>query len=493
MNRLEPTVYELSTPGRPSHRFPDLDVPTADLPEEMLRDHLELPELSEMEVMRHFVRLSQLNFGIDTAFYPLGSCTMKYNPKVNEDAARLPGFAHTHPLQDTQVLQGNLVLMYTLQDWLAEIGGFAGVSLQPAAGAQGELSGILIIRAYHRDQGTTKRTKILVPDSAHGTNPATITMSGLRVVELPSDKRGNVDLEALRAECDDTLAALMLTNPNTLGLFEEHVEEVIGLIHECGGLVYGDGANMNALLGVIRPGDLGFDVLHYNLHKTFSTPHGGGGPGSGPVGVSEALVDYLPGPIVEVVEAGDDEQPPLYGLVMPDKTIGRVKAFHGHFGMHLRAFAYIRSHGKSGMRDIADHAVLNANYLLAGLRDTYHVPFDRTCMHEFVVEGRFEKAPEIHALDISKRLMDWGIHPPTHYFPLIVPEALMIEPTETETKVTLDAFIEAMKSIAQEAVDDPERLQTAPHSTVFGRLDEVQAAKALVLCCRPAELTPSGT
>ena len=488
MNRLEPNIYELSTPGRASHRFPDLDVPVAELPKEMLREKLELPELSEPEVVRHFVRLSQLNYGIDTAFYPLGSCTMKYNPKVNEDAARLPGFAHTHPLQDTRVLQGNLALMYTLQEWLAEIGGFAGISLQPAAGAHGELTGILIIRAYHQDRGEPHRNKILVPDSAHGTNPATTTMSGLRVVELPSDKRGNVDLNALREECDDTVAGLMLTNPNTLGLFEEHVEEVIELVHDSGGLVYGDGANMNALLGVIRPGDLGFDVLHYNLHKTFSTPHGGGGPGSGPVGVSEALADYLPGPIVDAVEPGDDHLPPLYGLVMPKKTIGRVKAFHGHFGMHLRAFAYIRSNGKSGLRAIADHAVLNANYLLAALRNTYHVPFDRTCMHEFVVEGRFEQAPDVHALDVSKRLMDWGFHPPTNYFPLIVPEALMIEPTETETKATLDAFIEAMNSIAQEAADDPEKLKTAPHTTTFGRLDEVQAAKELVLCCRPAEL-----
>ena len=488
MNKLEPNIYELSTAGRPGHRFPDLDVPTAELPAGLLRDQLELPELSELEVVRHFVRLSQLNYSIDTAFYPLGSCTMKYNPTVNEDAARLPGFAHTHPLQDTRVLQGNLALMFTLQEWLAEIGGFAAISLQPAAGAHGELTGILMIRTYHLDRGDTKRDKILVPDSAHGTNPATTTMSGLRVVELPSDARGNVDLEALRAECDDTVAGLMLTNPNTLGLFEEHVEEVIQLVHDCGGLVYGDGANMNALLGVIRPGDLGFDVLHYNLHKTFSTPHGGGGPGSGPVGVTEALADYLPGPIVGIVEVGDDDMPPLYGLVMPEKTIGRVKAFHGHFGMHLRAFAYIRSNGKSGMRAIADHAVLNANYLLAGLRDTYHVPFDRTCMHEFVIEAQFENAPEIHALDVSKRLMDWGFHPPTNYFPLIVHEALMIEPTETETKATLDGFIEAMKSIAQEAEDDPERLQTAPHTTRLGRLDEVQAAKDLVLCCRPVEL-----
>jgi glycine dehydrogenase subunit 2 len=489
MNTPEPNIYELSTADRPSHRFPDLDVPAAELPSGMLRDQLELPELSELEVVRHFVRLSQLNYGIDTSFYPLGSCTMKYNPKVNEDAARLPGFAHTHPLQDTRVLQGNLALMFTLQEWLAEIGGFSGISLQPAAGAHGELTGILIIRAYHQDRGDTDRNKILVPDSAHGTNPATTTMSGLRVVELPSDARGNVDLDTLRAECDDTVAGLMLTNPNTLGLFEEHVEEVIKLVHDCGGLVYGDGANMNALLGVIRPGDLGFDVLHYNLHKTFSTPHGGGGPGSGPVGVSEALADYLPGPIVEIVEAGDDDLPPLYGLVMPEKTIGRVKAFHGHFGMHLRAFTYIRSNGKSGMRAIADHAVLNANYLLDGLRGTYHVPFDRPCMHEFVVEGRFKNAPDVHALDVSKRLMDFGFHPPTNYFPLIVHEALMIEPTETETKATLDAFVEAMKSIAQEAEDNPEQLQTAPHTTAFGRLDEVQAAKELVLCCRPTELT----
>jgi len=488
MNTLEPNVYELSTAGRPGHRFPDLDVPVAELPTGMLRDQLELPELSEQEVVRHFVRLSHLNYGIDTSFYPLGSCTMKYNPKVNEDAARLPGFAHTHPLQDTRVLQGNLALMFTLQEWLAEISGLAGISLQPAAGAHGELTGILMIRAYHQDRGDTDRNKILVPDSAHGTNPATTTMSGLRVVELPSDARGNVDLEALRAECDDTVAGLMLTNPNTLGLFEEHVEEVIELVHDCGGLVYGDGANMNALLGVIRPGDLGFDVLHYNLHKTFSTPHGGGGPGSGPVGVTESLVDYLPGPIVGIVEAGDDDLPPLYGLVMPEKTIGRVKAFHGHFGMHIRAFAYIRSNGKSGMRDIADHAILNANYLLAGLRDTYRVPFDRTCMHEFVIEGKFENAPQIHAFDICKRLMDWGFHPPTYYFPLIVREALMIEPTETETKATMDAFIEAMKSIAQEAEDDPEKLLTAPHTTPFGRLDEILAAKQLVLCCRPAEL-----
>jgi glycine dehydrogenase subunit 2 len=416
---------------------------------------------------------------------------MKYNPKINEDIARLPGFAFTHPLQDPNTLQGNLALMYTLQEWLAEIGGFEAVSLQPAAGAQGELTGILIIRAYHRDRGDAQRVKILVPDSAHGTNPASTTMSGLRVVELPSDARGNVDLAALEAECDDSVAGLMLTNPNTLGLFEEHVLQVVERIHGCGGLVYGDGANMNALLGVVRPGDLGFDILHYNLHKTFSTPHGGGGPGSGPVGVSERLVDYLPGPIVGIADPGDDELPPLYELVMPDRSIGRVKAFHGHFGMHVRAFTYIRSNGREGLRAIADHAVLNANYLLAKVRDTYHVPFDRSCMHEFVAEGRFADVPEVHALDIAKRLMDYGFHPPTNYFPLIVHEALMIEPTETESKTTLDAFIEAMMRIAGEAREEPGVLTSAPHNTPFGRLDEVQAAKQLVLCCRPPELEPA--
>jgi len=484
----EPLIYEISTPGRPGVTLPEPDVPAVDLPKQFARRELPLPELSELEAVRHFVRLSQLNHGVDTGFYPLGSCTMKYNPKVNEDAARLPGFAFTHPLQDPQTVQGNLALMYQLQEWLQEIGGFAGVSLQPAAGAHGELTGILIIRAYHRDRGDMQRDKILVPDSAHGTNPASTTMSGLRVVELPSDARGNVDLEALRKECDDTVAGLMLTNPNTLGLFEEHVEQVVELVHGCGGLVYGDGANMNALLGVVRPGDLGFDVLHYNLHKTFSTPHGGGGPGSGPVGVRQQLVDFLPGPVVSVVEEETEEDPPLYGLTMPAKSIQRVKAFQGHFGMHVRAYTYIRMQGKAGIRAIADHSVLNANYLRVGLRDTYPVPHDRICMHEFVAEGRLEGAPGVRALDIAKRLMDYGIHPPTNYFPLIVHEALMIEPTETESKGSLDCFIEAMQRIAQEARDDPELLKTAPHKTPFGRLDEVQAARQLVLCCRPVEL-----
>jgi glycine dehydrogenase subunit 2 len=484
----EPIIYDLSSPGRTAASLPDSDVELSKLPEGFVREDLPLPELSELDVVRHFVRLSQLNHAIDTGFYPLGSCTMKYNPKVNEDAARLPGFAFGHPLQDQELSQGNLILMFQLQEWLKEIGGFAGVSLQPAAGAHGELTGLLIIQAYHQDRGDTKRNKILVPDSAHGTNPASTTMAGLEVIELPSDPRGNIDLEKLRQVCDDTVAGVMLTNPNTLGLFEEHVLEVSKQVHGCGGLMYGDGANMNALLGVVRPGDLGIDVLHYNLHKTFSTPHGGGGPGSGPVGVGQQLVDFLPGPVVDIIDPGDEEMPPLFGLVGPKKSIGRVKAFHGHFGIFVRAYTYMRMLGKSGLRDVADHAVLNANYLRVKLRDTYHVPFDRVCMHEFVAEGRWADVPDIHALDISKRLMDYGFHPPTNYFPLIVHEALMIEPTETESIETLDAFVNAMINIAEEAHSDPDTLKNAPHKTPFGRMDEVKAAKELVLCCRPVEI-----
>jgi len=481
----EPLLCDLSVPGRVGIRYPAPDVPLADLPDGLMRQNLPLPEVYEVDVVRHFTRLSQLNHSIDTGFYPLGSCTMKYNPKINEEVARLPGFAYAHPLQPIETVQGSLALMFDLQEWLKEMGGFAGMTLQPAAGAQGELTGILIIRAYFESRGETQRVKILVPDSAHGTNPATSAMSGMRVVELKSDARGNVDLEALQAECDDTLAGLMLTNPNTLGLFDENVEEVIRLVHQAGGLVYGDGANMNALLGIVRPGDLGFDVLHYNLHKTFSTPHGGGGPGSGPVGVAAHLVDFLPAPVVAILEEADDENdlPPLYGLVTPLKSIGRVKAFHGHFGMAVRAYTYMRVHGKEGLRKVSEYAVLNANYLLARLRDHYHVPYDRACMHEFVAEGRWLEAPDIHALDISKRLMDFGFHPPTNYFPLIVHEALMIEPTETESKQVLDAFAEAMIKIASEAHHQPELLKNAPHITPVGRLDEVKAAKELVLCC----------
>ena len=478
----EPLLCELSVPGRYGIRFPEPDVPLAKMPA-LLRDDLPLPELSEVDIVRHFTRLSKYNYCIDQGMYPLGSCTMKYNPKINEETARLPGFAATHPLQPIETVQGNLLLMYELQEWLKEIGGFAGMTLQPAAGAQGELTGVLIIRAYHESRGDGKRTKILIPDSAHGTNPATSAMSGMEVVQLSSDPRGNVDLAALRAQADDTLAGLMLTNPNTLGLFDENVLEVIRLVHAAGGLVYGDGANMNALLGIVRPGDLGIDVMHFNLHKTFSTPHGGGGPGSGPVGVAAHLVDFLPEPVVGILEPGNDETPPLYGYVTPPHSIGRVKSFHGQFGMFVRAYTYIRMHGAEGLHKVSEYAVLNANYLMALLRKAYHLPYDRVCMHEFVLEGNWPEVPDVHALDIAKRMMDYELHPPTNYFPLIVHEALMIEPTETESKQTLDAFAEILKKIAEEAHTQPELLKTAPHITPVGRLDEVKAAKDLVLCC----------
>jgi len=494
----EPLIFEISSPGRKAVFLPELDVPEAELPQELLREDLPLPEVSEADLMRHYVHLSQLNHAVDTGFYPLGSCTMKYNPKVNEEAAKLPGFTRTHPYQDHRTVQGNLRLMYELQEYLKEIGGFAAVSLQPAAGAHGEFTGILMMRAYHEERGDTKRTKVLIPDSAHGTNPASSAMSGYQVVEIKSDQRGNVDLEELRAHCDDTVVGLMLTNPNTLGLFEENVLEVCEIVHECGGLMYGDGANMNALLGIARPGDLGFDVLHYNLHKTFSTPHGGGGPGSGPVGASERLAKYLPGPIVVKVEGETSNvkretsnvkrnisnlQP--YHLKMPEASIGRVKAFYGNFGVFIKAYTYIRMLGGEGLRQVSEDAVLAANYLLARLRKVYPLPYDRTCMHEFVLSGPLPQAPDVHTLDIAKRLMDYGFHPPTVYFPLIVPEALMIEPTETESKETLDAFAEAMLNIAEEAEENPDLLHQAPYTTPVTRLDEVRAARHPVLRWKP--------
>ncbi|MFQ6099945.1 MAG: aminomethyl-transferring glycine dehydrogenase subunit GcvPB [Anaerolineae bacterium] len=492
----EPIIYEISRPGRCAAALPDPDVPPADLPEGLVRDDLPLPEMSEPDLVRHYTHLSQMNYGVDTGFYPLGSCTMKYNPKINEETARLPGFAHLHPYQDEETVQGALFLMYQLQEFLKEIGGFAAVSLQPAAGAHGELTGVLIMRAYHLDRGDEQRDVILVPDSAHGTNPASTTMSGLHVVEVPSDARGNVDLTVLKKACEehgDRLAGMMLTNPNTLGLFDEHIEKIVELVHGCGGLLFGDGANMNALLGTCRPGDLGFDVMMFNLHKTFSTPHGGGGPGGGAVAVAEHLVDFLPNPIVavdpercpELVEGQSDGEVAFYTFVDPPKSIGRVKAFYGHFGVMVRAYTYIRMLGPDGLRRVAEYAVLNANYLMSRIRDAYKVPYDRTCMHEFVCEGRFPDAPHVHALDISKRLMDYGFHPPTNYFPLIVHEALMIEPTETESLETLDAFIAALLRIAEEARTDSDQLHKAPHTAPMHRLDEVRAAKQLILRWKP--------
>jgi glycine dehydrogenase subunit 2 len=480
-NQPEPLIYELSSPGREGVKPPKLDVPPSELPAELIRDDLPLPEVSEIDVVRHFLHLSQLNYAIDKGMYPLGSCTMKYNPKVNEVAARLPGFVGLHPYQRKELVQGALYLMYHLQEHLKKISGFPGMTLQPAAGAQGELTGVLIMRKYHIDRGETQRDTILVPDSAHGTNPASTSMSGLRVVELPSDERGNVDLEALEAQICDRVVGLMITNPNTLGLFEENIEQVIERVHSCGGLVYGDGANMNALMGVMRPADVGIDVMHFNLHKTFSTPHGGGGPGSGPVGVVEELIDYLPSPIVVKDEERSDEDYPFFSFYEPPKSIGPVKAFWGHFGMHVRAYTYMRMLGEVGMREAAEHAVLNANYLRARIKDVYPVPFNRICKHEFVAEGHFEDAPDVHALDIAKRLIDYGVHPPTYYFPLIVDEALMIEPTETESKQSVDQYAGALLNIAQEARENPQLLHEAPHRSPVRRLDEVKAARHPIL------------
>jgi glycine dehydrogenase subunit 2 len=476
----EPLIFEVSSPGRTAYTLPDLDVPQSPPPEGYVRDDLNLPEVSELEFVRHYTRLSQKNYAIDTVFYPLGSCTMKYNPKVNEKAASIEGLTQVHPLQPEGTAQGSLELMYKLQEALKEIAGFAGVSLQPAAGAHGEFAGVLIMRAYHESRGEGRRTKVLIPDSAHGTNPASSAMSGFSVVEIPSDERGNVDLEALRSECDDTVVGLMLTNPNTLGLFEEHVLEVVETIHNCGGLIYGDGANLNALMGIARPGDLGFDVMHFNLHKTFSTPHGGGGPGSGPVGVSERLAPFLPGPIAAKAECPEGEGD-YYKLVMPAKSIGRLKAFHGNYGMFVRAYTYIRMLGPDGLRAAAQNAVLSANYLKAKVAPHFPIAVERTCMHEFVAHGDVE-GTNVRALDVAKRLLDYGFHSPTNYFPLIVHDALMIEPTETESKETLDAFAEALARIAEEARSDPELLHNAPHSTPVSRLDEVTAARKPVLC-----------
>ncbi|HEX2914281.1 MAG TPA: aminomethyl-transferring glycine dehydrogenase subunit GcvPB [Chloroflexia bacterium] len=474
---LEPLIYEISRPGRKAYSLPALDVPEAELPQDAVRDpeQLGLPEVSELDVVRHFTHLSRFNHAIDVGFYPLGSCTMKYNPKLNEDVARLPGFTDIHPLQPEETVQGALQLQYELQKALANISGFDAVTLQPAAGAQGELVGVLTIRAYHQARGDKQRTKILVPDAAHGTNPATAAMCGFQVVTIKSDKRGNVDLEHLRQMAGPDTAGLMLTNPNTLGLFDENLLEVTEIVHKAGGLMYGDGANFNAILGVVRPGDVGFDVMHINLHKTFSTPHGGGGPGSGPVCVKEHLAPYLPTPVVDKEEK--DGQTRYFFRELPE-TVGKVRSFWGNFGMHVRAYTYIRVHGAEGLRAVSENAVLNANYLMNRLRGTYEVAYDRTCMHEFVLTGKPQKQKYgVKTLDIAKRLLDFGYHSPTIYFPLIVEEAIMIEPTETESKTTLDQFAETMLQIAREAEEQPELVKNAPYTTPVVRLDETTAAR----------------
>ena len=477
---LPELLWEISSQGRskphlPRHSAGDGAGPPVDL----LRDSApNLPEVSELEVVRHFTRLSQANFAIDTHFYPLGSCTMKYNPKVNERAASASGFIRQHPLEPEELSQGSLELMWRLQDLLERISGFRRVSLQPAAGAQGELSGVLMIRRYHADRGDSGRTKMLIPDSAHGTNPASVAMAGFDAVQIPSDDDGNADLEAVKAACGGDVAGIMITNPNTLGLFEAHIREIIDVVHECGGLVYGDGANLNAILGVLRPADLDIDVMHFNLHKTFSTPHGGGGPGAGPVGAGPRLADYLPGPIVV---SGENDG--AYRFEMPTESIGRVKSFHGNFGVLVRAFTYILMHGGEGLRAIAENAVLNANYLKARLAENLPTAYRRSCMHEFVTSG---KIGEVETMDVAKRLLDYGYHAPTVYFPLIVKDALMIEPTEGETRETLDGFADALIAIVAEAGEDPDLLHEAPHALPIRRLDEVKAARELVLCYRPS-------
>ncbi len=481
----EPLLFERGAPGRSGHALPELDVPPVDpaavLSSEAVRKDLPgLPELSEVEVVRHFTRLSTWNAAVDLGPYPLGSCTMKYNPKLNERVARLPGFSAAHPLQSDAASQGLLELFYRLEMQLAEISGMDRVTLQPAAGAQGELTGIMMIRACHEHRGE-KRSKVMVPDSAHGTNPASAALNGYDVVAIPSGDDGILHPEAVEAAMTDEVAALMVTNPNTLGLFEEHITRITEIVHSRGGLVYGDGANLNALLGKARPGDMGIDVMHFNLHKTFSTPHGGGGPGAGPVGVKEVLAPYLPVPVVRRLD-GDA------GFELSDdvpETIGRLHGNLGNVGVAVRAFAYILSLGSEGLRRCAEMAVLNANYLLARLRDTYHLPYDRPVMHECVLSDRSLRNTGVTTLDVAKRLIDYGFHPPTIYFPLIVEGALMIEPTESESPEELDRLVESLLAIDQEARVDPELVLHAPHRTRHSRLDETRAARKPVLRWQP--------
>jgi len=466
-------IYEKSRLGRRAGSVPHPDVEKVEAPHGLRRASLpRLPEVTEPELVRHVTALADRNFGIDTGFYPLGSCTMKHNPRVNERVANLPGFRDLHPLQEDEGAQGALELMWRLQAYLAELTGLPAVSLQPAAGSQGELTGLMLMRAYFTDRGEgDQRDTIVTADTAHGTNPASVTMAGYRLEKVATDDRGNLDLADLRAKVNERTAGLMLTNPSTLGLFDEGIEEVARIFHDTGALLYYDGANLNAVLGRSRPGDMGFDVVHINLHKTFSQPHGGGGPGGGPIAVRADLEQFLPSP--QVVRDGD-----LFRLDHDrPKSIGRVRGFSGPFGVFVRSYAFMRAYGP-GLREMSDVAVLNANYLLAGLRDVYDLPYDRHCMHEFVLSARTLKREHgITALDVAKRLMDFGIHPPTVYFPLVVPEALMIEPTETETKERLDEFVAAMRQIAREAAESPELLREAPHYRPVQRLDEVRAAK----------------
>ncbi|WP_045516047.1 aminomethyl-transferring glycine dehydrogenase subunit GcvPB [Neobacillus niacini] len=472
-------IFEISRQGRVGSSLPASDVEHVDindkLPKHLIRDlPAELPEVSELQLVRHYTALSNKNHGIDNGFYPLGSCTMKYNPKINEDVARLEGFSRIHPYQPTETVQGALEVLYELQEELAAITGMDAVTLQPSAGAQGEWTGLMMVKAYHKQKGEA-RTKVLVPDSAHGTNPASASVAGFDTITIPSNEHGLVDLGELKKHVDDNTAALMLTNPNTLGLFEKEIVEIAKVVHEAGGLLYYDGANANAILGKTTPGQMGFDIVHLNLHKTFTTPHGGGGPGAGPVGVKKKLIPFLPVPRVEKVNE-------VYVLDFNQPlSIGRVKGYHGNFGILLRAYTYIRTMGAEGLRQVSESAVLHANYLRKKLEPYFDAPYSQICKHEFVLSGSRQKSLGVRTLDMAKRLLDFGYHPPTIYFPLNVEECLMIEPTETESKETLDAFADVMIQIAKEVEDNPVVVLDAPHTTVIGRLDEVQAARQPIL------------
>ena len=475
MNTTEPPIFERSSPGRRCFVPPTCDVPerplTDFIPQNMLRKHeTQLPEVSEIDLVRHFTKISQMNYSVDTNFYPLGSCTMKYNPKINEDASRLEGFTKLHPYQPTEYCQGILQLLYEFEQMLKEITGMPAFTLQPSAGAHGELTGMLIIHAYMDKRGEN-RYKIIIPDSAHGTNPASAALCGYKTQSIKSNTNGLIDLKTLKEAFTSDTAALMVTNPNTLGLFEKDIVEICKIVHDAGGLVYCDGANMNALMGIARPKDMGIDILHLNLHKTFSTPHGGGGPGAGPIGVTDALKPFLPIPRIEL-----NNNNYILNYNYSD-SIGKVRAFYGHVGMMIRAYTYLLTLGKEGVRKVGEYAVLNANYLRHKLAKYYDIPYGKTCMHEFVISAKKQKKNGVSALDIAKRLLDYGFHAPTIYFPLIVEEALMIEPTETESRETLDAFAEAMIKIAEDIERQPEVIRNSPQTTPISRPDEMKAAR----------------
>lgn len=471
-------IFELSKPGRKGYSLPKnelSDYSIAQLPENLLRKEAPaLPEVDELTVVRHYTNMSNNNFGVDTGFYPLGSCTMKYNPKINEEMAAHPQFTSLHPLQNVETVQGALAAYYQLQRSLSEIAGMAEFTLNPFAGAHGELTGLMVIRRYHESRGDAKRTKIIVPDSAHGTNPASAAVCGLDVVEVKSKPDGRVDVEDLKPLLDDTIAGMMMTNPNTLGLFENNIAEIAKLVHDCGGLMYYDGANLNPMLGKCRPGDIGFDVMHINLHKTFSTPHGGGGPGSGPIGVREGLEQFLPNP--RVTCEFDEDGMVDYKIEMGEESLGCISGFLGNFGVMMRALAYIVTLGSDNLKWVGPLATLNANYIKESLKDCYELPIEGVCKHEFVFDGLKDKSTGVTTLGVAKRLLDYGYHAPTIYFPLLFHQALMIEPTESESKETLDGFIAVMRKIAQEAAENPELVKTAPHSTPVHRLDDTKAA-----------------